>query len=164
MKRKIPVIELFVLLFGLLLLNGSNLFNTFYDFKSMSWFDSKYGNEKIVPLLSIEDIEKNDIKAGIRVSIDSTIVSTRDEGNSFTIIGLAELGDNINTTIKLKTPDYAAFTTLSKTSTKVKLEILLDNVEINESVINLAFFEEDYIPVHQTDLLLTGKLTNFTLL
>ncbi|GJQ61785.1 MAG: hypothetical protein SCALA702_08380 [Melioribacteraceae bacterium] len=163
-KKRFPVIELFVLLFGLLLLNGSDGFNSFYDFKSISWVDSKYGSNEVVKIISIDDIKNNGIKPGVRVSVDTTIVSTRFEEDGYTIVGLAELGDNVNTTIKFRTFDYNVYTKLSQTSATVKLELLLDGVNLSESTSNLAVFEEDYIPVTHTELLLTGKLTGYSFL
>jgi len=160
-RRKIPILEIFIILFSILLLQGEFGLTSVIKYSYFDYIGKTGINENTPLITSLEELTSIKPERGTTIQIDTSIVSTYADGSVFKIIGLAEIGERVKTTISLTTNDLEKYQTLSTIRDNVRLTILIHTFKISNKVYNLAAFEDEFVPIEGVEVEITGSLLTF---
>jgi len=160
-KRKIPLLEIFVILFAILLLQGEFGLTEERNFSFFDYLNNKNDGKDIPLITSLAELKQIKPNEGATIKMDTSIVSAYRSEEGYKLIGLADIGERVKTTIALFTNDVEKFRALSSISNTARLTIAIDAITINKVIHNLSAFEDEFVPIENTEVKILGKLLAF---
>lgn len=160
-KRKIPLLEIFVILFTILLLQGEFGLTKERNYSFFDYLTNKDESKDIPLITSLAELRQIKPHEGATIKIDTSIVSAYQSDGGYRLIGLADIGERVKTTISLFTNDIKQFKALSSITNNARLTIAVETISINNVIYNLAAFEDELVPIESTEVEIMGELLTF---
>lgn len=160
-KKRFPLLETGILVFTFIL--TYNQFGVFGDYAKLltGWFDSNEKTEEIPLIANLNDLYNISELGDENIAIDSTIISVSNKGGYYDFIAVADLGENVNTRINIRSYNREDYLYLKDTSDKLRLYIKPESYKIAEEDVNIACIEDEYIPVKRIFVDIEGYLEGF---